>query len=476
MRILHINKYQTGGAALCALRISNALQTLGVNTCIITSKGENTKYINVIPEDKYNWSKFKFIRFIQRNKYIIKPEKNRYFKIKISKVLKKEKYPIFTTLSSNNYKDLINHPWIKEADIIHLHWIGNFIDFPSFFINIKKPIVWTLHDLNPLLGCFHYLDSNQKASSQLLTIEKECINIKRKALSNNGNINVVAISKQMQKAINANKTLGKYPITLINNGVDTRKYIPYDKKTSRKKLNIPNEMIVFMFSSSFLDDTRKGLKELINALEEAKIRNIFLLCIGNYREIPKTTFSIRCTGYISDENLLSQYYSAADYFVMPSFKEAFAQTPIEAMSCGTPVIAFPCSGTDDLINEHNGVICNDFTVDALIEGIKLALKRKYDSNTIRKYIEDNFSYDIIAQKYIDLYKRILAKNGLNESKEPFSELDAEFIKHQKQQNEEVKKSNDFLDYLDQRREFYKMVLTHPRYIAGWIKRKIIKSK
>jgi glycosyltransferase involved in cell wall biosynthesis len=439
--------------------------------------GNNNDITSIDSGDTNLWSKNTLLFLLQKTAYIIgiKPKIIK-LKQRLAKTLYENKEHIFTTLPLSYNHSLTSHPWIKEADIIHLHWIANFIDFPSFFKNIKKPIVWTLHDLNPLLGCFHYLDSNQKASSQLLTIEKECINIKRKALSNNGNINVVAISKQMQKAISANKTLGKYPITLINNGVDTEKYIPYDKKTSRKELNIPNEMIVFMFSSSFLDDTHKGLKELINALEAAKIRNFFLLCIGNYREIPKTTFPIRCTGYISDENLLSQYYSAADYFVMPSFQEAFAQTPLEAMSCGTPVIAFPCSGTDDLINDSNGIICKDFTVDALIEGIKIALTRKYDSNTIRKYIIENFSYEIIAQKYIDLYKKILKKNGLEESKEPFSELDAEFIKHQKQQNEEVKKSNDFLDYLDQRREFYKMVLTHPRYIAGWIKRKIIKSK
>ena len=92
---------------------------------------------------------------------------------------------------------------------------------------------------------------------------------------------------------------------------------------------------------------------------------------------------------------------------MPSYQEAFAQTPLESMACGTPVVAFPCSGITDIIKPFNGIACSDFTPEALLEGIKKALDRQFNRNEIRKYVVDNFSYRKIAKQYVELYKTIL---------------------------------------------------------------------
>ena len=146
------------------------------------------------------------------------------------------------------------------------------------------------------------------------------------------------------------------------------------------------------------------------ALELIKIPNTVLLCLGNYQKKPIASFEVRCEGFVSNSRLLSIYYSAADFFMMPSFQEAFAQTPMEAMACGTPVIAFPCSGSRDLIDDDNGVVCNDFTIDELVRCIGEAQSRKYDRDVIRNKLISRFSYDKIAVEYIKLYEKILSKN------------------------------------------------------------------
>jgi glycosyltransferase involved in cell wall biosynthesis len=112
---------------------------------------------------------------------------------------------------------------------------------------------------------------------------------------------------------------------------------------------------------------------------------------------------------VGNNRLQSPYYSAANYFVMPSFQEAFGQTPLEAMACGTPVVSFPCGIASDLINENNGIVCEDFTADALANGIKTAMSREYDPKIIREDVINRFSYDKIAQQYIELYKKVLAQ-------------------------------------------------------------------
>ena len=470
MRILHINTYQTGGAALCMQRLGKALYKQGVECRFLLMNGDDNNYTSIATGDTNIWSRYSLLRLFQKAAYLI-GIKPKYIKLKLqlNKALLEKEERIYPTLPLSYYRTITTHPWVKDADIIHIHWIGNFVDFPTFFKNIKKPIVWTIHDLNPLLGCFHYKDNYKTASQSLCKIEKECLKIKHKALSNRKNINIVAISEQMFKAIKTNQTLSKYPTTIINNGVDTEKFIPYDRKATREELNIGTDMIVFMFSAYTLEDRHKGLKELICALETTKLKNIVLLCIGNYLDIPKTSFPIQCVGYVSEEALLSKYYSTANYFVMPSYQEGFAQTPLEAMSCGTPVIAFPCSGTEDLINENNGIICKDFTIQALIEGIICAINKQFSSSTIRKDIINRFTYSNISKQYINLYNTIVRDSNVSETIDAFSNLNNDIIK---QQRAEHKQQLELFSHLDEQRDFYKMLITHPRYIAGWIKRKI----
>lgn len=209
-----------------------------------------------------------------------------------------------------------------------------------------------------------------------------------------------------------NKILKNCPITLIHNGVDCNTFYPLDSLQSRKELNIPKDKKVFLFSSFKIEDKRKGLHLLIPALEALKDKDITLICLGNYEVIPPSNYiEIRCVGMIRDTEILSKYYSAADFFVLSSFQEAFAQTPLESMACGTPVIAFPCSGVPELINETNGIICKDFTIDALSKGIKQAINTNYNSKKIRENILSSFSYEVISKQYIKLYNEILSKKN-----------------------------------------------------------------
>lgn len=73
------------------------------------------------------------------------------------------------------------------------------------------------------------------------------------------------------------------------------------------------------------------------------------------------------------------------------------------MACGLPVVAFPVSGTEELVNERNGVVCDDFTAEALRHGIETLMSRHYDSAEIRQDMVKRFPPNAIAQKYIDFY-------------------------------------------------------------------------
>ena len=88
-------------------------------------------------------------------------------------------------------------------------------------------------------------------------------------------------------------------------------------------------------------------------------------------------------GFKSTPGALCETLSAADFFAMPSIQEAFALSPMQAMACGLPVVAFPVSGTSELITDLNGIRCRDFSVEALQEGIMTLMSRRYDGAAIR---------------------------------------------------------------------------------------------
>ena len=193
--------------------------------------------------------------------------------------------------------------------------------------------------------------------------------------------------------------------TTINNSVDYTLFKPTDRHQARRCYGLDDKDIVFVFVAERIEDTRKGLLVLVEAVAKLANPQIKILAVGKRttdKDYPQTV----AIGPVYDTEKLSAIYSCADYFVMPSLQEAFAQTPLEAMACGTPAIVFPVSGTEELINDVNGVRCDGFTVEALTNGIKKAFYKKYYRDIIRQDVINRYSPSIIAQKYIVFYKEI----------------------------------------------------------------------
>ena len=408
MKVLHINTFQMGGAGLCALRIGRATQKLGIEVKFLVAYGEEFDNVYRIKPDFSIWNIngfFRKVKTLMIKMYLWQGvETQRYI---ISQLYGERLFSV----PRSEYQSLAEHPLVQEADIIHLHWVAGFVDYPTFFEKVDKPIVWTIHDENPGLGGLHYTIWGVSLNKKMMKVERRFVQTKKKALKKAHTLNLVAISSEMKNFLENNEVLHGFPVTLIHNGIDGNMFVPYDRLDVRKRLDLNNDGIVILFTAYYITEDRKGLSDLLSALEILHIESLTLICIGKYTLLPKTSIDIRCVGQINDSRVLSEYYSAADYFCMPSYQEAFAQTPMEAMACGTPVISYPCSGARDLINENNGVVCSDFTVHALCEGIKKAMSMHYDRKIIRENLLKRFSYETIAKQYINLYNQVLSQNG-----------------------------------------------------------------
>ena len=177
------------------------------------------------------------------------------------------------------------HQELQEFDIINLHWVSDFIDFPTFFkgLHSHQRVVWTLHDTAAITGGCHYfrhcqrfkescgscfqIDSNQE-NDLSRTIWREKDNF-YKGLGKD-QLTLVTPSQWLQENALASPLTSRLRIEHIPNGVDPLTYKPMDRKSIRALFDIPEDQVVLML-------IQKGESELFRALQKnRKIRE----CVG----------------------------------------------------------------------------------------------------------------------------------------------------------------------------------------------------
>jgi glycosyltransferase involved in cell wall biosynthesis len=124
---------------------------------------------------------------------------------------------------------------------------------------------------------------------------------------------------------------------------------------------------------------------------------------------------VRYLGHVTDDTKLAQLYAAADVMVVPSLQESFGKTLIEAMACGTPVVAFDSGGPADIVDhKRTGYLAHAFSADDLAAGVAWCLEGQDRAVALglaaRARVESRYSIDRVAGSYRSLYRRILEKS------------------------------------------------------------------
>lgn len=415
MKVVHISTSDKGGAGLAAYRLHKALLSQGVESrMLVAAKNFNEdEIVEARPSSRllYHPSKFWLARKIEKRQRLKGLHLTRAEEVQKQMDALHTQYPgVFFTSSVSTY-DLSSHPLVQKADVVHLHWVQDFLNFDDFFERVNKPIVWTLHDLNPMFGGFHHVRLRETYYEAFKELEDEFYGLKKKALVGKSNLSVVAISSQMHRLISAHEFFAGKRIFDIFNNVDSEKFRLFDRQVVRSILGMPAQSKVLLFVNKDLNDSQKGLSLLVDALAALNRTDLLLVCVGEGDVPQHEGVEIRHFLPVNDPIWLSQLYSAADCLVLPSYQEGFCQTPLEAMCCGTPVVMTPVSGSDDLIADFNGIRCVDFNVEALAKGIGAALERQYDREHIREDVVARFGVDTIVKSYLQVYQQVLADDN-----------------------------------------------------------------
>jgi glycosyltransferase involved in cell wall biosynthesis len=406
LRICHISTNQGGGAGIAAIRLHDGLLAQGLDSHFICVYPRNKhKHVHVAqPLTKSKWKKV-----LQKARLYHTPAQAEQRKVQQIG----GKYEIFSAPISDFRPE--NHPILQDADIIHLHWIANFINYPSFFNKVKKPIVWTLHDMNPFMGGFHYNgDLERNSHNKELQYLDNCYReIKRDALAQNRSLRIITPSKWLYQESKHSAITANYLHSHIPYGLDTNLFKRFPKNMGREVFNLHPDKKMILFVSENVANIRKGFDLLIAAMEKISNKNDFIIvAVGEVDDTAYSLPNLHTIGSIHDERLLPLLYSTADAFLIPSREDNFPNVVIEALACGTPVIGFPIGGiTDAVIDGFNGILCDDVSASALSKAIEKFLDTpSFDHRKIAADCVNKYALHIQAKKYMELYTEVLQNN------------------------------------------------------------------
>jgi glycosyltransferase involved in cell wall biosynthesis len=322
-----------------------------------------------------------------------------------------------------------------RPDILHCHNLhGYYFDLRMLpGISREVPVVLTMHDAWLLSGhCAHSFDCERwKAgcgNCPDLTIYPA---IKRDATASNFKVKAdiyrhsrlyVAAPCQwlLDRARQSMLSPGIVDSKVIPNGVNLDVFHPYDRALARKELGLPADARILLFIANRIrkniwkdyDMLRKAISIVAGSCRD---KNIIFLALGEKAPAERIgNAKMVFIPFQKDPVAISRYYQAADVYVHAARIDTFPNTILEAMACGTPVVATAVGGIPEQIEDGNtGFLVSPGDASGMARRIVELLS----SETLQRETGERASrkargeYDLrsSANSYLQWYRTILQK-------------------------------------------------------------------
>jgi glycosyltransferase involved in cell wall biosynthesis len=353
----------------------------------------------------------------------------------------------------------------RPPDILHLHNLhGDYFDLRALpHLSTSVPTVLTLHDAWLLSGhCAHSLDCDRWQSgcgqcpdlTLYPAVRRDATRYnwtRKRDIFRKSRLYVATPSQWlMDKVQRSILAAGIVDAKVIPNGVDLTVFRPQDRAAARAALGLPQDAAVLLFAANGIrrnaykdyQTLREGFARLAR---DAKDRELALLAVGEDAE-PESVGDavIRFVPFVSSAVEMSRYYSAADVYVHAALADTFPTTVLEALACGTPVVATAVGGIPEQVKNFllpgaisgsagygcgatacgeanaTGVLVAPRDAEGLSAALTALLQRGGDRESLRRRLGENAAADARrrfdsgeqCEQYLRWYREILSTAAL----------------------------------------------------------------
>jgi glycosyltransferase involved in cell wall biosynthesis len=408
MRVLHLNTHSSGGSYQYAALLSTALMEHGIESRVLCKNSQ-------LPQ--FGWDLLD--RVIRRF------------------------YVSLSTEPWHGTRRLLPPPTVKDlkgVDVVHLHVVADWFDVPRWLETLPRRIgvVIGVHGMWHFTGgCFLYRGCDRYANEthactpcpilkaplnrvlardehrRKLQAYRDC---RAKFVANSQWLAELARRSPIVKASGG--------VRVIHPGIDTTVFKPQDKELCRKHFGLPTDAFVIITGCASLTDTNKNVPWLFEQLLHlAGLRSVIVLAFGEGVVPVPSSLNVRFTGGIRERSDLASLFAAADVFVSASLMETYGLTLVEAMACGTPVVAFRVGGIPEAAPDAQGaILCAPQDGAALIEAITTLRNspqlREKLGNLGHETAHTRNAASSFSKKFAQLYRECVSTHEHARRKEP----------------------------------------------------------
>jgi glycosyltransferase involved in cell wall biosynthesis len=447
MKVLLVGKHPlAGGAAIATSRLLEALTREGVEARMLVQEGADAgrRIHSTTRGPVKRW--LNLFRFIVERLFFLPREKSRNIRFLFS--------------PANTGENISRHALVREADIIHLHWINaGFLSLASLrrIFETGKPVVWTFHDMWPLTGGCHYaLDCTayQQECGQCPYLKRphagdlsHRIWKKKRALFQGARLSMVTPSHWLNRCVKSSSLLKHLEVSTIHNPVDPEVFHPADREAACRNLGLDPQKQYILFGAATMKNVMKGYPYFVEAIRhlsdmvkrdradrdgadhgqadlgqadhgqadhgQADHDRVEILLFGKTREdsVEAFPFPTRNIAFVDSTRTLVELYSVAHVFVIPSLQDNLPNTILESMLCGCPVVGFRTGGIPEMIrHKENGYLADLRSSKDLAEGMLWVLSSpSHDSLSAgaRESVLRDYSMKASVEAYLELYNNLL---------------------------------------------------------------------
>jgi glycogen synthase len=303
------------------------------------------------------------------------------------------------------------------ADLVHTHtWYVGFGGMLAQAIH-DLPLVVTLHSMEPLRPW----KADQLGTGYAVSTWAERLAVERAE-------RVIAVSAQMREDILVHFRVEPDRVVVIHNGVDAEAFRRTEQREALARHGVREPYVLFVGRIS----EQKGIFPLLEAARTLPDDVSLVLCASS----PDTPeLAARLEAAVAGRSRVRwinamlpvaevvQLYSHASVFVCPSIYEPFGLINLEAMACGTPVVASRVGGIPEVVVDgETGWLVPPGDPTALAEALRVAradpARARRMGEAGRRRVEAHFSWDRIAERTLAVYRDAIAAKAAARAEPP----------------------------------------------------------